>query len=382
MVNKRNVARDKGTPKIIEPKVIEPEIIETVQPPSEKDDSRREMAQMREQLRKAQSELVRLDKMATIGHLVASVAHEINMPLGAIRSSVQNIDEFLKLSVFQLPDFFQALDPHRQYDFLALLRHSGRPNELADTRAKRKIRRNLRRLLENEGIADAETIADTLADIGLDDLIDSFWPLLKSPECQVVINKVYQLAMVQRSFQTIATATDRAAKVASALISYARRNAHEKKEAADIIEGIETILILYHNQLKLGVEIIRKYGDAPLIYCYSDQLNQVWTNLIHNALQAMANKGQLEIAVSTDKRQENVIVSITDNGPGISPDVFPHIFDPFFTTKPDGEGSGLGLDIVKKIVAKHDGTILAKSIPGKTTFTVTLPNLDNVKVEG
>ncbi len=376
MANKHQVARDKSAQKAIEPKMIE-----KVQPPSEKDDPRREIAQMREQLRKAQSELVRLDKMATIGYLVASVAHEINMPLGAIRSSVQNIDEFLKLSVFQLPDFFQALDPHRQYDFLALLRHSGRPNELADTRAKRKIRRNLRRLLENEGITDAETIADTLADIGLDDLIDSFWPLLKSPECQVVINKVYQLAMVQRSFQTIATATDRAAKVASALISYARRNAHEKKEAADIIEGIETILILYHNQLKLGVEIIRKYGDAPLISCYPDQLNQVWTNLIHNALQAMANKGQLEIAVSTDKHQENLIVRITDNGPGISPDVLPHIFDPFFTTKPDGEGSGLGLDIVKKIVAKHDGTIVAKSIPGRTTFTVTLPNLDSAKVE-
>ena len=377
MVNKRKVARDMGAPKIIEPKVVE-----TVQPPSQKDDPRQEMAQMREQLRKAQLELIRSEKMATIGHLVASVAHEINMPLGAIRSSVQNIDEFLKLSVFQLPDFFQALDPHRQHDFLALLRHSGQPNELADTREKRKIRRKLRRLLENEGIADAETIADTLADIGLGDLIDSFWPLLKSAECQAVINKVYQLAMVQRSFQTIATATDRAAKVASALISYARRNAHEKKEAADIIEGIETILILYHNQLKLGVEIIRKYGDAPLIYCYPDQLNQVWTNLIHNALQAMANKGQLEIAVSTDERKENVIVCITDNGPGISPDVFPHIFDPFFTTKPDGEGSGLGLDIVKKIITKHGGTILVKSIPGRTIFTVILPNLDNAKVEG
>ncbi len=243
----------------------------------------------------------------------------------------------------------------------------------------------MRRLLENEGIADADTIADTLADIGLGDIIDSFWPLLKSAECQLIINKVYQLAMLQRSFQTIATATDRATKVASALISYARRNARakkEKKEAADIIEGIETILILYHNQLKHGVEIIRKYDSAPLIYCYPDQLNQVWTNLIHNALQAMVNKGQLEIAVSTDERQENVIVSITDNGPGIAPDILPHIFDPFFTTKPDGEGSGLGLDIVKKIITKHNGVILAKSVPGRTAFTVTLPNLEVLSEKG
>ncbi len=343
---------------------------------SEKDDSQPEIVQIRDQLRKTQTELIRLEKMATLGYQVASVAHEINTPLGAIRSSVQNINGFLKPSVFQLPDFFQTLDPARKHDFLALVKYIGQPDELADTRAKRKLRRKLCRLLENKGIADAETIADTLADIGLGDHIDSFWPLLKSAECHAVINKVYQLSMLQRSLQTIATATEQAAKVASALISYARRNAHEKKEAADIIEGIETILILYHNQLKHGVEIIRKYGDAPLIYCYPDQLNQVWTNLIHNALQAMGNKGLLEIAVSTDERRENVIVSITDNGPGISPDVLPHIFDPFFTTKPHGEGSGLGLDIVKKIITKHDGTILAKSIPGRTAFTVILPGVN------
>ena len=328
---------------------------------------------MREQLSKAQTELIQLEKMATIGYQLASVAHEINTPLGAIRSSVQNIDKFLKLSVFQLPDFFQSLEPPRQHDFLALLRRTAQPAELADTRAKRKIRRKLRRLLENEGIIDSETIADELADIGIGDHIDSFWPLLKSAECKAVINKVYQLAMLQRSFQTISTATDQAAKVASALISYARRNAHDKKEAADIIEGIETVLILYHNQLKHGVEIIRNYDDTPLIDCYPDQLNQVWTNLIHNALQAMNNKGQLEITVSTDERLENVIVCIIDNGPGISSDILPYIFDPFFTTKPDGEGSGLGLDIVKKIITKHNGTILAKSIPGRTAFTVTLP---------
>ncbi len=332
-----------------------------------------EITQLRDQLRIAQTELIRLEKMAAIGYQVASVAHEINTPLGAIHSSVQNIDEFLKLSVFQLPDFFQSLKPPRQHDFLALLRHTARPAELADTRTKRKIRRKLRLMLESEGVADADTIADALADIGLGDHIDSFWPLLKSAECQMVINKVYQLAMLQRSFQTISTATNQATKVASALISYARRNTHDKKEATDIIEGIETILILYHNQLKHGVEIIRNYDDTPLIDCYPDQLNQVWTNLIHNALQAMENKGQLEISVSTDKRRENVIVCITDNGPGIASDVFPYIFDPFFTTKPDGQGSGLGLDIVKQIITKHDGAILAKSIPGRTAFTVTLP---------
>ncbi|RMG07246.1 MAG: GHKL domain-containing protein, partial [Cyanobacteria bacterium J055] len=137
-------------------------------------------------------------------------------------------------------------------------------------------------------------------------------------------------------------------------------------------EGIETILTLYQNQLKHGVEVVRNFDSSlPKISCYPDELNQVWTNLIHNALQAMDNKGKLVIdACQTDGKIE---VSITDSGAGISPEVLPKIFQPFFTTKPPGEGSGLGLDIVRKIIEKHQGTIEVDSVPGKTKFTVSLP---------
>ena len=123
--------------------------------------------------------------------------------------------------------------------------------------------------------------------------------------------------------------------------------------------------------LKQGIEIVKRYDQVPLIFCNPDELNQVWVNLLHNAIHAMANKGQLEILV----KQENefVIVSITDSGHGIPEEVKPLIFQPFFTTKPPGEGNGLGLDIVKKIVEKHYGDIQFTSQPGKTTFTVFLP---------
>ncbi|MEL6249415.1 MAG: ATP-binding protein, partial [Cyanobacteria bacterium J06627_15] len=126
-----------------------------------------------------------------------------------------------------------------------------------------------------------------------------------------------------------------------------------------------------HNQIKYGVTVERHYQDLPQIWCYFDELNQVWTNLIHNALQAMDNRGTLTIegAAETD----GLVVRITDSGSGIPPEVQDRIFQPFFTTKAPGEGSGLGLDIVRRIIEKHHGSISVTSMPGKTTFTVRLP---------
>jgi signal transduction histidine kinase len=117
--------------------------------------------------------------------------------------------------------------------------------------------------------------------------------------------------------------------------------------------------------------VVKTYADIPLIPCFPDELNQVWTNLIHNALQAMNYSGILQITVTSADGHVNV--NITDNGGGISAEMQDRIFDPFFTTKPMGEGSGLGLNIVQKIIAKHQGTIGVTSVPGQTTFAIALP---------
>jgi signal transduction histidine kinase len=130
-------------------------------------------------------------------------------------------------------------------------------------------------------------------------------------------------------------------------------------------------LTIYHNQLKHGVEVTKNYQTVPTILCLPDELNQVWTNLIHNAIQAMNNQGELEIAVFP--QSDYVVTQITDSGPGIPDPIKARIFEPFFTTKPAGEGSGLGLDIVRKIVEKHQGKIEVESQPGRTTFSVILP---------
>jgi len=137
-------------------------------------------------------------------------------------------------------------------------------------------------------------------------------------------------------------------------------------------EGIESTLTLLHHELKYGIKIVRKFGELPKIPVYVDELNQVWTNLIHNAVQALGGKGEvtLETEVADD---ETVRVLVIDNGPGIPRDILPRIFEPFFTTKSKGEGTGLGLGIVRRILEKHGGRIEVQSVPGRTCFTVVLP---------
>lgn len=334
--------------------------------------SNQELQQTIAHLQLTQQELIHSEKMAALGQLVAGVAHEINTPLGAICSSVQNIADFLNQSLELLPPFFQNLSQERYADFLTLLQKSTQTSPQLSFKEKRQIKKDFIYQLEAQGIKNADTIADTLVDLGIYDTIEPFLPLLKAPEGKNILNVAYQVASLQKSTHIIKTATDRAAKVVFALKNYAHHDHSGEKVRTHITEGIETVLTLYHNQLKRGVETIRHYQkDVPALLCYPDELNQVWTNLIHNALQAMKYKGSLIIDV---KRQaDDVCVSITDSGEGIQPEILPKIFEPFFTTKPVGEGSGLGLNIVKKIVEKHQGKIKVQSLLGKTTFTVCFP---------
>ncbi len=323
-------------------------------------------------LQETQDQLVQSEKMAALGQLVAGIAHEINTPLGAIRSSIENIMVFLTQNLEQLPEFLHNLSPDRQQDLFTLSQHSLKYKPPFSSKEKRKYRRVLNRQLESYQIENADTIADTLVDLGVTEDVSSFLSLLKDEEGENILNTAYQISSVQRSAQTIKMATDRAAKVVFALKTYARYDHSGEKIEANIIEGIETILTLYHNQLKHGVEVMRNYADSlPPILCYPDELNQVWTNLIHNAIQAMENQGILTIEAF--QKDNSFIVRMIDTGLGISPEVQPRIFEPFFTTKPAGQGSGLGLDIVKKIIEKHQGHIQVDSVPGQTMFTVYLP---------
>lgn len=144
----------------------------------------------------------------------------------------------------------------------------------------------------------------------------------------------------------------------------------------DIVKSLETTLTILNHKLKKGVTVDRDYQRIPLLVnSFGSELNQIWTNLIDNAIDAMGGKGQLHVRTFRD--DGCVVVEIGDTGPGISPEVKAHIFEPFFTTKPVGEGTGLGLDTVQRIVKKHRGNIQVTSKPGETRFQVSLPLAEN-----
>ncbi|MEK0190920.1 MAG: GAF domain-containing protein [Oscillatoriales cyanobacterium] len=330
-----------------------------------------ELSQALNTLQSTQDELIQSEKMAALGQLVAGVAHEINTPLGAICSSVGSIGDFLSQNLNQLPSFFQSLSPQRQQQFIEMLERSQQNTTTVSGRERRQLRKAIVSQLQAQGIAEADTVANLLLDLGICDRLEPFISIFQDAECDNFLKTVRQFVRLQESTRDIKTASERATKIVFALKTYARFNQTGETIEANIIDGVEVILTLYQNQLKQGIEVIRNYQELPKISCYFDELNQVWTNLIHNSLQAMNNRGTLTI----DAREENgsIMVSITDSGSGIPEEVKAKIFQPFFTTKPPGEGSGLGLDIVRKIVEKHGGVIEFKSIPGQTTFTVSLP---------
>lgn len=323
------------------------------------------------QLQATQEHLIQSEKMAALGQLIAGIAHEINTPLGIIGSSIDNIATFWDDNLAKMPQFFQELSEESQGYFLSLLYRATHQETLFTSREKRKFKQQLTRDLMAEFVENPEEIADTLVDMEIYDNIEQLLPLFKLPDWEVVFNTAYQFASFKKSISLIQRATAKSGKVVFALKSYAHFDSKQEKVQSNLHDGIETVLTLYQNQLKHGIEVVKKYGDLPRIMCYPDELNQVWTNLIHNALQAMDYKGILTI--ETLLQEANILLKFTDNGKGIPPEIIPKIFQPFFTTKSAGEGSGLGLDIVRKIVEKHEGKIAVESVPGQTTFTVSLP---------
>lgn len=330
-----------------------------------------ELTNALDDLKRTQGKLIESEKMAALGQLIAGVAHEINTPLGAIRSSVGNIANTLKPLMSDLPPFIQSLAEDQRTLFFKLVDAALLNQNIITSKEERSIKREIRNYLENKQIENTDSIADTLVDMGIYAGLDPFLPLFHDPNSETILKMAYKLTGMQRSTQNINTATERASKVVFALKNFAHIDQSGEMIKANIVDGIETVLTLYHNQIKQGVDVTRKFSEIPQILCFPDELNQVWTNIIHNALQAMKHKGKLIIGVS----QQNgyVRIDMTDSGSGIPPEIKEKIFQPFFTTKPAGEGSGLGLDIVKRIIDKHNGKIEVESEPGKTTFSIFLP---------
>lgn len=325
-----------------------------------------------ENLKETQSQLINAEKLAVLGQLIAGIAHEINTPLGAINASTSNIKSSLLLMIESIEEVFIKFTPEEIEAFKKILANAGKNNiNQLISKEKRALKKDLAEKLLLKGYEDSSSLAESL--IYINQYENSDWLTdNRAIDLLKVLRASKNIVSLIRNSDNIETATNKASQVVLALKKYIHRTPDGEKTLTDISDNIETVITLNHNNLKKGVEVIKNYQPIPLVKAYPDELNQVWNNLITNAIHAMNNNGTLTIDLFSNNKM--AIVRFTDTGSGIPENIIDKIFIPFFTTKSSGEGTGIGLDIVKRIVEKHEGTIKVDSEIGKgTTFTIEIP---------
>ncbi|WP_167883609.1 7TM diverse intracellular signaling domain-containing protein [Leptospira ognonensis] len=322
-------------------------------------------------LKTSQDQLVQSEKMAALGQLVAGIAHEINTPIGAIKATATNLKDSLVDFLDYAPGLIKSLD-NDVIDLAEELIVKSAKDDSLSVKEERKIRNSLTSLLESENISHADDIADLLVGLGEKEINPKFTPLWIHENTPEIIKFIQDLSGLKSKSDNIGKAVEKTVKIIYALKNYTKKDDSGIMQKADLHEGIETVLTIYHNNLKQGVEVIREFQEIPSVLCFASDLNQLWTNLVFNAIQAMNGKGRLLIRTCLGEN-EMVEVSFEDSGVGIPSEVLPKIYEAFYTTKPEGEGSGMGLFICKQIVDKHNGKIGVESEPGRTRFTVSLP---------
>lgn len=328
-------------------------------------------------LQEMQNQLILQEKMASLGKLSAGMAHELNNPASAAqRSAVQLQSMFRQLQDAHWKISELNLQGRQLEKVLALdriagegLKHSAKLN--AVTRSDRET--EIEEWLTQQNVPNSWELAPSLVDLGYDrNELVAFAKEFNAQQLPIIINWLSSVNTIHSLLSEISLGTGRIAEIVKALKTYTYMD-QAPIQTIDVHEGLDNTLIILQNKLKSGITVQREYAaNLPAIQAYGSEINQVWTNLIDNAIDAMNGKGTL--IIRTRIEGPCVAVEIEDNGPGMSEEVQSKVFDPFFTTKPPGEGTGLGLNISRNIVVqKHDGHIAVSSEPGKTLFAVLLP---------
>ncbi|MGA2697290.1 MAG: ATP-binding protein [Terriglobales bacterium] len=317
------------------------------------------------------------DRLASLGKLSAGLAHELNNPASAARRAASQLrDTIKKIKNASLELGRRDLTPVQKAEIDKLETFFIQPDQPPpDPLATSDLEEKLDSLLRSHGQSDLWQLAADLARKSvLPEMLESLFGTLDSDTARAALVRIAAAVEIANLLNEIESSTARISDLVRAIKEYTYMD-QAPLQNVDIVKSLENTLTILNHKLKRGVTVIRDYQKLPfLVNSFGSELNQVWTNLIDNAIDAMGGKGELRIRTYRD--DNCVVVEIGDTGPGISPEVQPHIFEPFFTTKGVGEGTGLGLDTVQRIVRKHRGNIQVSSKPGDTRFQVWLPLAD------
>jgi signal transduction histidine kinase len=316
------------------------------------------------------------DKMAALGKLSAGLAHELNNPAASAKRAALALSEALQISreaTSKLDQCELTMEQRQvisEFEKEALERTKTAASLDSLTQSERE--EEFTSWLQNNAVPDGWKIAPVLVEGGIDlAWLKSFHEKAGNDFFPDAISRIASQMLATKLVHEIESSTGRISELVRAIKEYSYMDQAPLQEI-DIHKGIETTLVMMKHKLKYGIDVERMFdSNLPRVCAYGGELNQVWTNLIDNAADAMKEGGKLTIRTSLDR--DHVVVEIIDTGTGIPKEIQHKIYEPFFTTKQMGTGTGLGLDTVWRIVRKHRGDIRVESQPGKTCFRIRLP---------
>jgi len=337
----------------------------------------RVMAQVRPVMSRMTQREQNRERLASLGTMAAGLAHELNNPAAAARRAAKAMCDELAVLSSTIGHFVAAGVSREGAEELVALQQEalaaadGRTALSALDAADEEDA--LRDALEDLGLADGWKYAEALAGAGLDAAWLARVAAAAGGATEAAVAWVAASLTASGLASDIADSTERMSQLVGAVKSYAYMDQGDVVDV-DVHEALETTLVVLNHKLKhTSIEVVRDYDrDLPKLIARGGELNQVWTNLLDNAIAALGETGT--ITISTRQEGDCAVIDIADDGPGIPPEILDRVFDPFFTTKGVGEGTGLGLDTARRIVQeRHRGSLLVASEPGRTVFSVWLP---------